>query len=138
MCIRDRNSSNFRFQGRLDETRIYSRVLADTEIAAIYANEVQGLQRDGSLRICTPCNATLGNFNAFDTSTAVGSVTGVIRTKIAGAALAASSGNIDVVSLSGGALASFTGNTTVQFLDASNNSGAMDTKGCLLYTSRCV
>ena len=124
------NSSNFRFQGRLDETRIYSRVLADTEIAAIYANEVQGLQRDGSLRICTPCNATLGNFNAFDTSTAVGSVTGVIRTKIAGAALAASSGNIDVVSLSGGALASFTGNTTVQFLDASNNSGAMDTKGC--------
>lgn len=124
------NSSNFRFQGRLDETRIYSRVLADTEIAAIYANEVLGLQRDGSLRFCTACNATLGDFNAFDTSTSGGSVTGVIRTKIAGAALTASSGNIDVVSLSGGVLSAYTGNTTVQFLDARDNSGAMDGKGC--------
>jgi hypothetical protein len=124
------NSSNFRFQGRLDETRIYSRVLADTEIAAIYANEVQGLHRDGSLRLCPVCNATLGNFNAFDTSMAAGTVAGVIRSKIAGTTLAASSGNIDVVSLSGGALSAFTGNTTVQFLDAHDNSGAMDAKGC--------
>ena len=124
------NSSNFRFQGRLDETRIYSRVLADTEIAAVYANEVLGLQRDGSLRSCQACNATLGNFNAFDTSAAGGVVSGVIRTKIAGNTLAASSGNIDVVSLSGGALTAFTGNTTVQFLDARDSSGAMDGKGC--------
>jgi len=124
------NGSGFRFQGRIDETRIYSRVLADTEIAAIYANEVQGLQRDGSLRLCQACNATLGNFNAFDTSMAAGSVSGVIRSKIAGNTLAASSGNIDVVSLSAGALTPFTGNTTVQFLDARNNSGAMDAKGC--------
>jgi hypothetical protein len=124
------NSSNFRFQGRLDETRIYSRVLADTEIAAIYANEVQGLHRDGSLRLCPVCNATLGNFNAFDTSMAAGTVAGVIRSKIAGTTLAASSGNIDVVSLSGGALSASSGNTTVQFLDAHDNSGAMDAKGC--------
>lgn len=124
------NSSNYRFQGRLDETGIYSRVLADTEIAAIYANEVQGLQRDGTLRLCPVCNPALGNFNAFDSSTAGGSVSGLIRTKIAGMQLASSSGNIDAVSLSGGALSSFNGNTTVQFLDARDNSGAMDAKGC--------
>lgn len=124
------NSSGFRFQGRLDETRIYSRVLADTEIAAIYANEVQGLQRDGSLRLCPVCNATLGNFNAFDSSTPGGSATGVIKTKIAGTTFAASSGNIDVVSLIGGVPAPFVGNATVQFLDARDNSGALDAKGC--------
>ncbi len=111
--------SAFRFRGRLDEVRIYSRVLADTEIAAIYANEVQGLQRDGSLRVCPICTTPPGNFNAFDTSTAAGAVAGVIRTKIAGAALTASSGNIDVVALSGGVLTPFAvnTNTTVQFLD---------------------
>jgi len=124
------NSSGFRFQGRIDEPRIYSRVLADTEIAAIYANEWRGLQRDGSLRLCPICSTPTGNFNAFDTSTAAGAVAGVIRTKIAGRTLAASSGNIDVVSLSGGALSPFTGNTTVQFLDARDNSGALDGKGC--------
>ena len=124
------NNPAFRFKGSLDETKIYSRVLADAEIAAIYANERLGLQRDGSLRFCQACNATLGNFNAFDTSTAAGSVSGVIRTKIAGTTLAASSGNIDVVSLNAGALSAFTGNTTVQFLDAHDNSGAMDAKGC--------
>ena len=124
------NSSNFRFQGRLDETTIYSRVLADTEIAAVYANEVLGLHRDGNVRICQACNAALGNFNAFDSSAAAGAVSGVIRTKIAGNTLAASSGNIDVVALSGGVLTAFTGNTTVQFLDARDNSGAMDAKGC--------
>ena len=124
------NSSGFRFQGSIDETKVYSRVLADTEIAAINANERLGLQRDGSLRFCQACNAALGNFNAFDTSMAAGSVSGVIRTKIAGTTLAASSGNIDVVSLSAGALTPFTGNTTVQFLDAHVNSGPMDAKGC--------
>lgn len=124
------NNSGFRFQGRLDEVKIYSRVLADTEIAATYANEVLGLHRDGNVRGCQACNAALGNFNAFDTSAAAGSVSGVIRTKIAGNTFAASSGNVDVVSLSGGALMGFTGNTTVQFLDARDNSGAMDAKGC--------
>ena len=124
------NSSGFRFQGRIDEPRIYSRVLADTEIAAIYANEWRGLQRDGSLRLCPICSTPTGNFNAFDTSTTTTAVAGVIRTKIAGRTLAASSGNIDVVSLSGGALSPFTGNATVQFLDAHDNSGALDGKGC--------
>ncbi|MDP2822678.1 MAG: LamG domain-containing protein [Sulfuritalea sp.] len=128
------SGSGYRFQGRLDETRIYSRVLADTEIAAIYANERLGLQRDGSVRFCQACNAALGNFNAFDTSMAAGSVSGVIRTKIAGRTFATSSGNIDAVSLSGGVLSPLSTtvatNTTVQFLDAHDNSGAMDAKGC--------
>ena len=105
-------------------------MLADTEIAAIYANEVLGLERDGNVRGCQACNATLGNFNAFDSGAAAGAISGVIRTKIAGNTLAASSGNIDVVSLSAGVLTAFTGNTTVQFLDARDNSGAMDAKGC--------
>ncbi len=118
------------WSGDIDEIKVFDRALPDTEILSMYNNESQGLQRDGTLRLCTICNAVLGAFNAFDTVSPVGSVSGVIRTKIAGATFAASSGNIDVVSLSGGALVNFNGNTTVQFLDARNNSGAMDTNGC--------
>lgn len=124
------NSSNYRFEGRIDELRAYSRVLADTEIAAIYVNEVQGLHRDATLRACSVCGATLGNFNAFDTNTSSTATAGYIKTKIAGTTFAGSTSNIDVVSLTGGFLSLFTGDTTVQFLDASNDSGAMDSKGC--------
>ncbi len=118
------------WSGDIDEVKIFNRALPDNEVLSMYANESQGLQRDGSLRLCAACNAALGNFNAFDTSMAAGSVTGVIRTKIAGLPLASSTGNIDVVALNAGALTPFTGNATVQFLDAHDNSGAMDAKGC--------
>lgn len=124
------------FKGNIEELKVYDRALASTEITLIYNNESIGLQRDGVLRTCNICNATLGRFNAFEKGTASGSVSGLIRTKIAGQSFAtgngSSSGNIDVVALSGGALnTSYNKNTTVQFLDAHNNSGALDTAtGC--------
>ncbi len=128
------NGSGFRFQGSIDELKVYNRVIPATEIASIYNNEVQGLHRDGSLRTCAICGAVLGNFNAFETSTGSGSTSGPIRTKVAGQSFAtgngATSGNVDLVSLSGGALTNYNGNVTVQFLDAHDDSGTMDTKGC--------
>jgi len=123
------------WSGDIDEIKIFDRALPDAEVLAMYGNESQGLQRDGTLRTCAICGAVLGRFNAFETSIASGATTGPIRTKIAGQSFAtgngASSGNLDVVSLNtSGGLTNFNGNATIQFLDASNNSGAMDTSGC--------
>lgn len=70
-----------------------------------------------------------GGFNAFDTVTASGSITGVIRTKVAGTAF-----NLAVVALNTARTAvhtSFTGDVRVELLDASNNTGALNTTtGC--------
>jgi hypothetical protein len=72
---------------------------------------------------------TPGGFNAFDTGTAAGSITGFIRTKIAGTAF-----NLSVVALNTARTAvhtTFTGDVRVELLDASNNSGALNTTtGC--------
>ncbi|MCE9641817.1 MAG: hypothetical protein K8S22_16995 [Betaproteobacteria bacterium] len=65
----------------------------------------------------------VGGFNAFETSTAAGSITGVIKTKIAGSALA-----FDVVALNTAktaVVASFTGTVTVELVNSS--SGACGT-----------
>jgi hypothetical protein len=64
-----------------------------------------------------------GSFNAFETATASGAITGVIQTKIAG-----SSFGLDIVAINTAGTAvdtTFTGSVTVQLLDASNNSGAL-------------
>jgi MSHA biogenesis protein MshQ len=70
-----------------------------------------------------------GGFNAFDTGTAAGSITGFIRTKIAGTAF-----NLAVVALNTTRTAvhtTFTGDVRVELLDASNNTGALNaTTGC--------
>lgn len=69
--------------------------------------------------------ATPGGFNAFDTGTPTGSITGVITTKVAGSAF-----NVAVAALNTARTAvqsSFTGNVRVEVLDASNNSGALNT-----------
>ena len=70
-----------------------------------------------------------GSFNAFDTSTAAGSTTGVIKTKVAG-----SSFDLAIVALDAAKTAvatSFTGDVKVELLDASDNSGAVDAStGC--------
>lgn len=65
-----------------------------------------------------------GAFNAFDTSTAAGAITGVIRTKIAG-----SSFQLAVIALNAArtaVLTSFTGTVTVELLDASDDSGTFN------------
>lgn len=70
-----------------------------------------------------------GGFNAFETSTPAGSITGVIRTKVAGAAF-----DLAVVALNTtktGVFTTFTGDVKVELMDTSDNSGALDTNtGC--------
>jgi len=70
-----------------------------------------------------------GGFNAFETSTPAGSVTGVIRTKVAGTAF-----TLAVVVLDSAKTAidtNFTGDVKVELLDTSDNSGALDAAtGC--------
>lgn len=82
-----------------------------------------------ALRPEAPVAAVPGGFNAFETSTAAGAITGVIRTKVAGTAF-----SLAVVALNAtrtAVLTTFTGTVTVELLDAENNSGALNaTTGC--------
>jgi MSHA biogenesis protein MshQ len=69
-----------------------------------------------------------GGFNAYETSTAPGAITGVIKTKIAGA-----SASLDIIALNTAKTAietTFTGTVRVEVLNASDNSGALDGDGC--------
>ncbi len=70
----------------------------------------------------------VGSFNAFDASTATGSVNGSIQTKTAGTAF-----SLAIVALNSARTAlntSYTGTVTVQLMDARDNSGALDANGC--------
>jgi len=73
--------------------------------------------------------ATPGGFNAFETSTASGAITGVIKTRIAGSA-----SSLALVALNPArtaVLTTFTGAVTVELLDSADNSGALNaTTGC--------
>jgi len=68
-----------------------------------------------------------GRFNAFETSTAAGSTTGVIKTKVAG-----SSFNLDLIALTAAKAVntSFTGAVKVELLNTSDNTGRLDANGC--------
>ena len=69
---------------------------------------------------------TPGSFNAFETSTAGGAITGVIRTKVAGSAF-----SLDVVSISGGAQqAGFTDAVIVELLGNNTLSVSLDAQNC--------
>lgn len=75
-----------------------------------------------------PAAVTPGGFNAYDTTTASGAITGFIRTRVAGAAT-----SVDIIALNPtktAILTTFTGTVRVQVLDASDNSGALDANGC--------
>lgn len=76
-----------------------------------------------STRAVTP-----GGFNAYDTTTPAGAVTGFIKTKIAGQAF-----TLDLIALNVPKTAietAFTGTVKVELLDASNNTGPLDGNGC--------
>ncbi|HYE89198.1 MAG TPA: DUF6701 domain-containing protein [Vicinamibacterales bacterium] len=78
--------------------------------------------------ITTAAASALGGFNAYDTSTAPGAVTGNITTKVAG-----SNTSVAVIALNAAKNAiqtGFTGTVRVEVLDASNNTGALDANGC--------
>jgi MSHA biogenesis protein MshQ len=76
------------------------------------------------LRPATSVSSTPGGFNAFETSTIAGAITGVIKTKIAGTAF-----SLAVIALNAtrtAVLTTFTGTVTVELLNASDNTGALN------------
>ncbi|MEO7245180.1 MAG: DUF6701 domain-containing protein, partial [Rubrivivax sp.] len=108
----NRVTNDLRLTGYLDEASIYYGSLTAAQVAGLY----------GSTHAC-PASALPGGFNAFESATAAG-ITGVIKTKIAGSAF-----TVDVVALDTARTAvmtSFTGGVKVEFLNAADNSGALD------------
>lgn len=89
-----------------------------------------GLAAFGDLAVGTRRGGTpgIGRFNVYESSTAAGAVTGVIRTRIAGVSF-----TVDVVAVNASGTAintGFTGTIRVELLDASDDSGAVDANGC--------
>jgi len=73
-----------------------------------------------------PLVPTPGSFNAFETSTAAGAITGVIRTKVAGSAF-----SLDVVAIASGAQqAGFTDAVIVELLGNNTLGVALDAQNC--------
>lgn len=122
-----------RWAGSIDEVKIFDRALPDNEVYAMYLNESAGLQRDGTIRPCAICNASLGWFNAFESSLPSTTVSGPIKTKIAGRTFTASSGAVAVVALNGPRTGVDTGSNRpvrVEFWNAEGESGSADAFGC--------
>ena len=95
-------------------TATASGVTADTGLAYLLALRP-------AVAIVTP-----GSFNAFETGTAAGAITGVIRTKVAGGAF-----GFDVVSISGGAQqAAFNDQVIVELLGNTNLGVSLDANNC--------
>lgn len=107
------------FKGNIDELRVYPKVLSQAALAAIAAQT----------HTCAVVVPTPGGFNAFETSTAAGAITGVITTKVAGSTV-----SLDMIALNTAktaVLTAFTGTVRAEVLDSSNNSGVLDaTTGC--------
>ncbi len=79
-----------------------------------------------ALRPAAPVVPTPGSFNAFETSTAAGAITGVIRTKVAGTAF-----SLDVVAIAGGIQqAGFTDTVLVDLLGNNTLGVALDANNC--------
>jgi uncharacterized membrane protein len=101
------SGANFKFSGNLDEVSVFSGALTPARLLAVM-NQTR------------PCSSvspvTPGGFNAFETTTAAGSINGVIRTKVAASAFA-----VDVVALNAAATAvetAFTGAVGVELVNA--------------------
>lgn len=78
--------------------------------------------------ITTATPPVAGGFNAYETSTALGAITGVIMTKRAGSPI-----NLDMIALNVAKTAietTFAGTVRVEVLNAADNSGALDGNGC--------
>jgi hypothetical protein len=96
---------------------------------ATASNDVDtGVGQILTLKPAAPPPPAVGGFNAYETSTAAGAITGVIKTKIAGSAI-----SLDIIALNPAKtaiLTSFTGTVRVEVLNTSDNSGALDANGC--------
>src|SRR5438034_7682949 len=70
----------------------------------------------------------LGSFNAFETSTAAGAITGVLKTKVAGTSASAAVAALNAAKVA--VATTYVGTMRVEVLDASDNSAATDANGC--------
>ena len=106
------------FKGNIDELRVYQKVLSPSALAALATQT----------HACAVIVPTPGGFNAYETGTAAGAITGVIKTKIAGSPI-----SLDMIALNTAKTAILTGfadTVRVEVLDSSNNSGALDANSC--------
>ena len=93
--------------------------------------QITGMTGFGEFAIGQSFSATIGigRFNAYDTGTAGGAVTGFITTKVAGTAF-----NIDIIAIRNNRSSietNYSGTVQVELLDASDSSGTPDTStGC--------
>jgi hypothetical protein len=60
------DSIDDRWQGNIDEVKIWGRALSDTEISEIYNNESNGFNFDGTSRVCKQCNGSSIGANSWD------------------------------------------------------------------------
>jgi hypothetical protein len=128
------------WNGDIDEIQVFDRALPDTEVLSMYNNGVVGLERTGTLRACSICGAVLGGFNAYESSLPNTSISGAIKTKIAGRAFSLSTGSVTVAALNAGRTAVDTtfnqANVSVDLLDASAETGIADINdGCFSGTT---
>jgi len=54
-----------RWMGQIDEVKIWHRILNDKEVERIYNNEKNGLNYDGSTRVCKSCNGDSVSANSW-------------------------------------------------------------------------
>ena len=95
---------------------------------AISTQTVNNIGHILALRPSTVGAPAPGGFNAFETSTATGSITGAIYTKISGGTV-----SLDIIALNASknaVLTTFTGTVRVEVLDSANNTAALDANGC--------
>ena len=129
-------SARWRFNGYIDEVKLFKSPLTANQLSGMALNEGSGYGYDGYQRLCVPCSTVIGRFNVFESSTAAGSINGVIKTKKAGSAFSASSGSLRVVAVNSGGTAIETISpgpypaATISLLDASNDSQPLDTEAC--------
>ncbi len=60
------SSIDDRWQGNVDEVKIWNRALRDTEITDMYNKEESGLNFDGTTRSCKPCNGSSISAHSWD------------------------------------------------------------------------
>jgi len=117
----------FFFDGTLDEVRFSNSARSNGWILTSYNNQNSC---SGFYTVSAEQSSLVapGHFNAYETSTVAGAITGPNYTKIAGVAV-----NLDMIALNPEKIAiatTFTGTVKVEVLDASNNSGALDANAC--------
>ncbi|MDI6747879.1 MAG: hypothetical protein QMD17_12120 [Rhodocyclaceae bacterium] len=106
-------------------TRVFPVTLHTSPSQTITANASLPVRSDVSSII--PLAAAVGGFNAYETGTAAGAISGVIKTKVAGTSF-----SLALIALNSAKTAiqtTFTGTVKVELLDSSSG-GALDANGC--------